>query len=32
MVGVDFRGGHAAGRKSWIAGGTIDGEVASVKR
>jgi hypothetical protein len=32
MVGVDFSGGQDAGRKSWIAGGTIDGAVASVKR
>jgi hypothetical protein len=31
MFGVDFRR-QVAGRKSWIAGGTIDGEVASVKR
>jgi hypothetical protein len=32
MVGVDVRGGHDAGRKRWIAGGTIESEVASVKR
>jgi hypothetical protein len=32
MFGVDFSGGQDAGRKGWIAGGTMDGEVASVKR
>jgi len=32
MFGVDFSGGQAAGRKSGIAGGTIDGEAASVKK
>ena len=32
MFGVDFSGGQDAGRKSWIGGGTIDAEVASVKR